>query len=227
MIKYSDDAVKLFNSGEGVDVVRTLCKALKEEGLTLKEFQKYKLTEQEKMSADKVEMMKRIRGKFKITGGTLFKKVMTDATVKEYYVNGKKAEATVGGYISRAADSVDIVGYAETVETFRLDYIDDETGKRPFPDGGDTYWYMEFNILPKVFDNVIVPFGKYYGGNTTKEPPFTGNGFTAARNDTAIPEWICGDKRLRVVDGAKLYKVVDGITVETYIYKNEFWSECN
>ena len=73
------------------------------------------------------------------------KKVLTDEDALEYYINGsKKTNNQVRGFSSRLNDSVYMShNYSDVVETNRLDYV--VKGKRPFPEGKNCHWEMEYS----------------------------------------------------------------------------------
>ena len=64
-------------------------------------------------------------------------------------------------------------------------------------------------------DKITVPYYKSesWGGTCDNDLPFTGNGFTASKNGTVIPEYWCYDnitdtkQYCNIMDGAELYKV--------------------
>lgn len=123
----------------------------------------------------------------------------------ERYLSGTYAE--IGGFIAKVDDVEHIKGYEEVVESFRLDYTD-QSGKRPFPEGGNSYGKIEFTT--NNVDNIEIPYGKKFGGTATDGPPCTLNGFTGSRNEEIIPEWKFS-RRHFPHEGAKLYSVKNGV----------------
>ena len=87
---------------------------------------------------------------------------------------------------------------------------------------------MAIRFYTNETDKITVPYYKSesWGGTCDNNPPFTGNGFTASKNGTVIPEYWCYDnitdtkQYCNIMDGAELYKVTkDGDEVLLAIYK--------
>ncbi len=91
----------------------------------------------------------------------------------------------------------------------RLDYIPAQY----FPDSDDALAVIRF--YTNETDKITVPYYKSesWGGTCDNDLPFTGNGFTASKNGTVIPEYWCYDnitdtkQYCNIMDGAELYKV--------------------
>lgn len=115
--------------------------------------------------------------------------------------------STIRGFVAKYDDVSHIKGYGDVVESFRMDYV--SKGKRPFPEGGDTYGYIKFKT--NGVEKIGIPFGKKMGGTNTDAPPCTLNGFTGARNGEIVAEWYINNSDPVVpIDGAELHKVVNG-----------------
>ena len=154
---------------------------------------------------------------------TFFQKVLSAEEIPKYL--GKDGYSTIQGFIAKYDDVSHIKGYDNVVESFRLDYVID--GKRPFPEGGDTYGYIKFKT--RDIENISIPFGEKMGGTNTDAPPCTLNGFTGARNGEIVPEWLLirVNKRLTPLEGAELHKVINGDDTIIGIYKNNYFEEIN
>lgn len=64
------------------------------------------------------------------------------------------------------------------------------------------------------------------GGINTDAPPCTLNGFTGARNGEIIAEWyVDGNNRLKLIAGAELHKVVNGVDTIIAIFKEGYFRE--
>ena len=67
---------------------------------------------------------------------------------------------------------------------------------------------------------IEIPYSQAMGGNAVGGPPFTGNGFTAATNGQAIPEFLCNG-RVALNDG-ELYMVTkDGAEILVAVYNKD------
>ena len=62
-------------------------------------------------------------------------------------------------------------------------------------------------------DELCAAYSRALGGNSLGQAPFTGTGFTAARNGQVIPEWEFHDK-VSIEAGAQLYRVEKGKGME-------------
>ncbi|MBC2224888.1 ribonuclease YeeF family protein [Listeria seeligeri] len=180
-------------------------KILKEQNLSMEEFQELKLKPIQDLTNAEVKALKAIRKAVpKITTDTLLQKTIPVGDI-EKYLAGDYAE--IGGYIAKADDVSHIKGYGDVVESSRLDYTSWD-GTRPFPEDGNTYGKIEFKT--DAVDDIEVPYGERFGGKNTDGPPCTLNGFTGSRNGEVIPEWLFENRHLPT-DGAELFVVKDGI----------------
>lgn len=154
--------------------------------------------------------------------GTTMVKVI-DADTAQKYLDG--IYQGIQGCITTESATADSLGtYDNTVESLRLDYTTG-SGARPFPDGGNEYFYLEFNILSSQVDNLDIPRAEYLGGGIAEpdiSPPQTGNGFLGSRNGAIIPEWNVagGDNALTIQDGTVIWRVVDGQKQQYAVYSN-------
>jgi len=218
---YGDDALKMVKSKQSGDLVKKVCEGLKKNNISFDEFQDLKLKDINELRQDEVDILYNIRERIKIDKGTRLKKVFTDADARNFYIDKITSNNEISGFVSRAEDSKYLShNYKDVVETYRLDYT--VKGKRPFPDGGNCHWEMEFNLeSSNDISKFKKPYGSKFGGTKEVEYPCTGNAFTGAENGTTIPEWEWGlEERVKIKDGATLNKYVDGKIAEQYIFKS-------
>lgn len=220
----------MVKANQNGDVVKQVCKGLKENDISFDEFQKFKNLGKAELDELKItnkaeydrmtKAVMEIRDKIKINEGTRMKKVLTDASVKKHYIGNNSNE--VSGFVSRAEDSRYLSHYYDdVVETNRLDYLNN--GVRDFPEGGNTHWEMEFEIAnAEDMLQIKTPYGEHYGGTANEPKPFKGSGYTGGRNGTIIPEWKINN-RIEIKDNSILSKYVDGKCVEKYRYYGERW----
>lgn len=119
----------------------------------------------------------------------------------------------VGGYVTKAQDVKQLTNYDDIYNSLRLNY----TGSAYKPATDECVGVIRFKTL-EVSD-MKIPYSEAMGGNTVDGAPFTGNGFTAATNGQAIPEYTCSGKYLTLDDGAELYTVAkDGTETLAAVY---------
>ena len=165
--------------------VGALGEVLKQQGLTLEEFNKLRLTDVKDLTKEQIAQMKAIREAVpKIDANTYIQKTIPASDIDKYI--GEDGWSTIGGYVARYDDVSHIKGYDNVVESSRLDYVTGD-GVRPYPEGGDTYAYIKFKTTDA--EKIKTPHGEIFGGTNTDGPPCTLNGFTGARNGQIIPEW--------------------------------------
>ena len=195
---------------------KNLVEVLKQQGLTLEEFNKLRLTDVKDLTKEQIAQMKAIREAVpKIDANTYIQKTIPASDIDKYI--GEDGWAAIGGYVARYDDVSHIKGYDNVVESSRLDYVTGD-GVRPYPEGGDTYGYIKFKT--EEIDKISIPYGKDFGGMNTDGPPCTLNGFTAARNGEVVPEWTL-DARITPNEGAELHKVVNGKDTVVAIFDGE------
>ena len=195
---------------------KNLGEVLKQQGLTLEEFNKLRLTDVKDLTKEQIAQMKAIREAVpKIDANTYIQKTIPASDIDKYI--GEDGWAAIGGYVARYDDVSHIKGYNNVVESSRLDYVTGD-GVRPYPEGGDTYGYIKFKT--EEIDKISIPYGKDFGGMNTDGPPCTLNGFTAARNGEVVPEWTL-DARITPNEGAELHKVVNGKDTVVAIFDGE------
>ena len=186
--------------------VGALGEVLKQQGLTLEEFNKLRLTDVKDLTKEQIAQMKAIREAVpKIDANTYIQKTIPASDIDKYI--GEDGWSTIGGYVARYDDVSHIKGYDNVVESSRLDYVTGD-GVRPYPEGGDTYAYIKFKTTDA--EKIKTPHGEIFGGTNTDGPPCTLNGFTGARNGQIIPEWSLSGEYVKPKKGAELHKVVNG-----------------
>ena len=132
------------------------------------------------------------------TEDTLMQKVIPKGDIQKYLDGSYSPQ--VKGYVTRAQDAKQLIDYDDIYNSLRLDYK-----------------HTAFNLMEDESLGVIkfktsnassakIPYSPEMGGNVVDGPPFTGNGFTAATNGQAIPEFKFNNY-ISLQDGAELYEV--------------------
>ena len=192
-------------------------------GITTEEFNHLRLKKVDNLNDREVKVLKAIREAIpKGDNNTYFQKVLSAEEIPKYL--GEDGYSTIQGFIAKYEDVSHIKTYDDVVESFRLDYV--VGGKRPFPEGGDTYGYIKFKA--DKLEKIDIPFGKKMGGSNIDPPPCTLNGFTGARNGEIIAEWyIDASNPIKPINGAELHHVVNGVDSIIATYKNGSFEELN
>ena len=199
---------------------KNLVEVLKQQGLTLEEFNKLRLTDVKDLTKEQIAQMKAIREAVpKIYANTYIQKTISASDIDKYI--GEDGWAAIGGYVARYDDVSHIKGYNNVVESSRLDYVTGD-GVRPYPEGGDTYGYIKFKT--KRTNKIEIPYGKVFGGTNVDGPPCTLNGFTGARNGAIVPEWELS-VRVKPNKGAELHKVINEKDTVVAIFDGKHFKE--
>lgn len=200
--------------------VGALGEVLKQQGLTLEEFNKLRLTDVKDLTKEQIAQMKAIREAVpKIDANTYIQKTIPASDIDKYI--GEDGWSTIGGYVARYDDISHIKGYDNVVESSRLDYVTGD-GVRPYPEGGDAYGYIKFKT--KRTNKIEIPYGKVFGGTNVDGPPCTLNGFTGARNGAIVPEWELS-VRVKPNKGAELHKVINEKDTVVAIFDGKHFKE--
>ena len=200
---------------------KNLGEVLKQQGLTLEEFNKLRLTDVKDLTKEQIAQMKAIREAVpKIDANTYIQKTIPASDIDKYI--GEDGWSTIGGYVARYDDVSHIKGYDNVVESSRLDYVTGD-GVRPYPEGGDTYAYIKFKTTDA--EKIKTPYGEIFGGTNTDGLPCTLNGFTGARNGQIIPEWSLSGEYVKPKKGAELHKVVNGKDTVVAIFDGKHFVE--
>lgn len=200
---------------------KNLGEVLKQQGLTLEEFNKLRLTDVKDLTKEQIAQMKAIREAVpKIDANTYIQKTIPASDIDKYI--GEDGWSTIGGYVARYDDVSHIKGYDNVVESSRLDYVTGD-GVRPYPEGGDTYAYIKFKTTDA--EKIKTPYGEIFGGTNTDGHPCTLNGFTGARNGQIIPEWSLSGEYVKPKKGAELHKVVNGKDTVVAIFDGKHFVE--
>ena len=199
---------------------KNLGEVLKQQGLTLEEFNKLRLTDVKDLTNEQIAQMKAIREAVpKIDANTYIQKTIPASDIDKYI--GEDGWSTIGGYVARYDDISHIKGYDNVVESSRLDYVTGD-GVRPYPEGGDAYGYIKFKT--KRTNKIEIPYGKVFGGTNVDGPPCTLNGFTGARNGAIVPEWELS-VRVKPNKGAELHKVINEKDTVVAIFDGKHFKE--
>lgn len=193
---------------------KNLGEVLKQQGLTLEEFNKLRLTDVSQLTNDEKALLKMIRESIPMPdSNTLMQKVIPASDVQKY-LDGTYTQ--IGGFVTRAEDVTQLKTYDDIYNSLRLDYPD--TAYDIVSD--DTLAVIRYNTneTPKI----QIPYSSEMGGVTTGADPFTGNGFTKATNGQIIPEYKMSDFA-RIEDGAQLIEIgKDGKETLKAIYDVDF-----
>ena len=215
----SDDEVKKI--GDALDETtkssfanKNLGEVLKQQGLTLEEFNKLRLTDVSQLTNDEKALLKMIRESIPMPdSNTLMQKVIPASDVQKY-LDGTYTQ--IGGFVTRAEDVTQLKTYDDIYNSLRLDYPD--TAYDIVSD--DTLAVIRYNT--NETSKIQIPYSSEMGGVTTGADPFTGNGFTKATNGQIIPEYKMSDFA-RIEDGAQLIEIgKDGKETLKAIYDVDF-----
>ena len=193
---------------------KNLGEVLKQQGLTLEEFNKLRLTDVSQLTNDEKALLKMIRESIPMPdSNTLMQKVIPASDVQKY-LDGTYTQ--IGGFVTRAEDVTQLKTYDDIYNSLRLDYPD--TAYDIVSD--DTLSVIRYNT--NETSKIQIPYSSEMGGVTTGADPFTGNGFTKATNGQIIPEYKMSDFA-RIEDGAQLIEIgKDGKETLKAIYDVDF-----
>ena len=193
---------------------KNLGEVLKQQGLTLEEFNKLRLTDVSQLTNDEKALLKMIRESVPMPdSNTLMQKVIPASDVQKY-LDGTYTQ--IGGFVTRAEDVTQLKTYDDIYNSLRLDYPD--TAYDIVSD--DTLAVIRYNT--NETSKIQIPYSSEMGGVTTGADPFTGNGFTKATNGQIIPEYKMSDFA-RIEDGAQLIEIgKDGKETLKAIYDVDF-----
>lgn len=193
---------------------KNLGEVLKQQGLTLEEFNKLRLTDVSQLTNDEKALLKMIRERIPMPdSNTLMQKVIPASDVQKY-LDGTYTQ--IGGFVTRAEDVTQLKTYDDIYNSLRLDYPD--TAYDIVSD--DTLAVIRYNT--NETSKIQIPYSSEMGGVTTGADPFTGNGFTKATNGQIIPEYKMSDFA-RIEDGAQLIEIgKDGKETLKAIYDVDF-----
>lgn len=193
---------------------KNLGEVLKQQGLTLEEFNKLRLTDVSQLTNDEKALLKMIRESIPMPdSNTLMQKVIPASDVQKY-LDGTYTQ--IGGFVTRAEDVTQLKTYDDIYNSLRLDYPD--TAYDIVSD--DTLAVIRYNT--NETSKIQIPYSSEMGGVTTGADPFTGNGFTKATNGQIIPEYKMSDFA-RMEDGAQLIEIgKDGKETLKAIYDVDF-----
>lgn len=124
-------------------------------------------------------------------------------------------DSTVGGFAS-VADDVSHLSTPEALyNQLRMDYPG-----TTFTSDDSSVYVMRFQV--REVSDVSVPYGRDMGGTVDKEPPFTGNGFTQAKDDI-IPEYYFPNGA-SIQPGAEIWEITsDGNQRLVAVFNGETW----
>ncbi|WP_244361334.1 MULTISPECIES: hypothetical protein [Microbispora] len=95
------------------------------------------------------------------------------------YLSGRRT--IISGYVYRVQDCDRLTSPAALVEALDLGF----DGSELTPDVPELY-VMRWDA--RDIDTYVVPYGQHMGGDWSDAPPFTGNGFTASR-EQVVPQF--------------------------------------
>ncbi len=172
---------------------------LKQFGMSAERFHALRSMPADMLEEKESTTMHEIREKIPMpTTETLMQKVIPQEDIGRYI----HEFTTIRGYVTRAKDTKQLGDYSSLYDSLRLDYT--STPYNPKKD-------LSLGIVrfkPVDAEIINIPYGKRMGGVFSWAWPFTGNGFTAALNNQAIPEFlIAAGKSVGMQEGAELYEV--------------------
>lgn len=107
---------------------KNLGEVLKQQGLTLEEFNKLRLTDVKDLTKEQIAQMKAIREAVpKIDANTYIQKTITASDIDKYI--GEDGWSTIGGYVARYDDVSHIKGYDNVVAIFDGKHFVEVKGK--------------------------------------------------------------------------------------------------
>lgn len=168
----------------------------------------------EKLSDDEIKTIWQIRNLVPPpTKATIMQKVIPKADIERYIL---KQWNSIPGYITKAVDVTQLSNYRDIYNSLRLDY----SGSKFLPGNDTSLGVIRFRTTN--YDNIAVPYSSTMGGSLYQAWPFTGNGFTAATNGQAIPEYITPyENPVSIMEGAEMYEIYhDGTEVLRAVFKN-------
>lgn len=171
---------------------------LKEEGLTLDEFNVLRTQDVSTLTDAEKATLKSIRESVPMPDAdTLMQKVIPASDI-EKYMDG--SYTGVKGFVTRVDDVAQLSTYDDFYNSLRLDYPNS-----PYEPMSN----RSIGVIRYTTDEtskIIIPYSSEMGGSTVGAPPFTGNGFTKAINGAIIPEYECCSM-VTLSDGAELFEI--------------------
>lgn len=115
------------------------------------------------------------------------------------YLNGT-FDPKAFGFAAVQSDVASLVTPAQIIEGLRLDY----------PGGFANETRLALLQYPQTSGFTLqTAYNATFGGNTTGDYPFTGNGFTATTQANAIPEWVLPRSGADLAPGSRLVEVAE------------------
>jgi hypothetical protein len=196
--EYVEKAAKSFNNFSSISDDVYL--QVKSSNLDLDNFNKQRLDAPDTVPKENIEKIKAIRDTCPTpTSDTIMTKVISDWSYSEYFT---KEYNTVRGF---------------TTEKI---YVENFTTPKEFKEGlalnypGSTYsddaiYVIEYTT--EQVDKLKIPYSTEYGGSAVYgsgdyQPPFTGNGFTASK-DNLIPEYQIDGTNDAIIQSGEIYRV--------------------
>ncbi|MBQ5445802.1 MAG: hypothetical protein IIT48_03950 [Lachnospiraceae bacterium] len=176
------------------------------------EFEKMKITPHGSLTPEQFRQMKIIRESIPGIDSNVILRKTIPWTQIDNYLREVKPYDTIMGFVAKADDVKMFKTYSEMRDGLALDYSYKENGIEifPYPEGGDSYGYIEFKVSEDAFFDV--PYGNMYGGEYNLDQPYTGNGFTMSK-DFDVPEYYINkqihSKGLKPTEG-QIHLVVGG-----------------
>lgn len=146
-----------------------------------------KITPHGSLTPEQFRQMKIIRESIPGIDSNVILRKTIPWTQIDNYLREVKPYDTIMGFVAKADDVKMFKTYSEMRDGLALDYSYKENGIEifPYPEGGDSYGYIEFKVSEDAFFDV--PYGNMYGGEYNLDQPYTGNGFTMSK-DFDVPE---------------------------------------
>ena len=139
----------------------------------------------------------------------MMRKYISVEVMNQYLANGKNSKS-VGGFIARQDDVLQLKTFEDVFYTMRLDYE------------GNTFVYNReiayIDFSATSYEDTFVPIGKLYEGTETTPSPFGGMGLLKTENNQIVREYKTKGKGL-VIEEAIMYKIdKNGNTVKIAVY---------
>lgn len=204
-----------------------MASSLDDVGLSASRFNELRPVSADTLSAADRTAMRALRDSIPMpTNETIMQKVIPQEYIMKYISGEYKG---VGGYVAKAQDVKQLTNYEDIYNSLRLDYKG-----AAFKSATDECVGVIRFRTPQASE-MKIPYSKAMDDTSifADKPPYTGNGFTAATNGQAIPEYYCDGQRLSLEegksqylsleDGAELYTVTkDGTETLAAVYDSYF-----
>lgn len=188
-------------------------------GVTVRDFEVWSTMSTTKLNSDERDGLKLVREAVESpTSSTLLQKVITLSRLGEYMDN--VGGGVIGGFMTVAADTKNLVTLEEVYNGLRLDYTDSE-----FVIDGGGYGVLRFFL--EQANELYIPYDYNMGGvpHDSWAWPWGGGGFTTSIiGDGGYPEYVI-DNYYTPIEGSELYEVTpEGREILRSTFTNGKWT---